>query len=56
MNLEKNLFFFLNLEKYHASQNTFKKIISEKQQITDIHKINSHILNFYELRIAAALF
>ena len=49
MYLEKNLTIcFSNLEKHCASQNTFKTVISEKQEIINIHEINSHILNFYE--------
>ena len=48
MDLEKTLIRFFKLRKTPASQNTVKTIISEKQEITDIHKINSHILNFYK--------
>ena len=39
---------FFNLEKYHASQYTVNTITSEKQEITDIHEINCHMLNLYK--------
>ena len=47
VNLKKNLTLvkFRNAQ-YH--QKYSQTIISEKQDITDIHILNSHILNFYE--------
>ena len=45
VNLKKNL----TLVKFRNAQYLQKysqTIISEKQEITDIHEINSHILNF----------
>ena len=43
---KENIFF--NLEKYHAAQYTANTITSEKQEITDIHEINCHMLNLYK--------
>ena len=45
---EKSNKYFLNLEKHRASQNTVKKIISDKKEITDIGRINDKILSFYK--------
>ena len=42
---EKSNKFFLNLE---ATQSVVRKVISNEQEITDISKINNHILQFYQ--------
>ena len=42
MNLAKNL------TNYRATQSIVHKIISNEQEITDISKINNHILQFYQ--------
>ena len=42
---EKSNKFFLNLE---ATQSVVRKVISNEQEITDISKINDHILQFYQ--------
>ena len=51
MILGRNLisfFFFLNLGKYLASDNTIKRVIYDDQEVTDHQKINSHIFSFYK--------
>ena len=48
MNLAKNLTNSLNLEANHAAQSVVCKVISNEQEITDISKINNHILQFYQ--------
>ena len=40
--------FFLNLEANRTTQNVARKVISNKQEITDTCKINNHILQFYQ--------
>ena len=45
VNLKKNLT-LLKFRKAQYIQKYSQTIISEKQEITDIHEINSHILNF----------
>ena len=45
VNLKKNLT-LLKFRKAQYLQKYSQTIISEKQEITDIHEINSHILNF----------
>ena len=45
---EKSNKFFLNLEATRATQSVVRKVISNKQEITDIFKINNHILQFYQ--------
>ena len=39
--------FFLNLEANRATQCVVRKVISNEQEITDISKMNNHILEFY---------
>ena len=43
-----SFFFFLNLGKYLASDNTIKRVIYDDQEVTDHQKINSHIFSFYK--------
>ena len=45
---EKSNKFFMNLEKYRASQNTIRKVIHHAQEITDHLKTNNHIFSFYQ--------
>ena len=45
---EKSNKFFLNLEPNRATQSVVRKVISNEQEITDISKINNHILQFYQ--------
>ena len=45
VNLKKNLT-LLKFRKAQYLQKYSQTIISEKQEINDIHEINSHILNF----------
>ena len=45
---EKSNKFFLNLEKKRGSKNTIRKIISEKEEITDLQEINRKIFSFYQ--------
>ena len=40
--------FFVNLEANRATQSVIHKVISNEQEITDISKINNHILQFYQ--------
>ena len=40
--------FFLNIEANRAAQSVVRKVISNEQEITDISKINNHILQFYQ--------
>ena len=40
--------FVLNLEAGRATQSVVGKVISNKQEITGISKINYHILQFYQ--------
>ena len=48
INLARNrIQFFLNLEKYHASYNTIRKVIHNAPEVTDLKK-NNHIFSFYE--------
>ena len=45
---EKSNKFFLNLEANRAAQSVVRKVISNEQEITDISRINNHILQFYQ--------
>ena len=45
---EKSKKFFLNLDVNRATQSVVRKVISNEQEITDISKINNHILQFYQ--------
>ena len=45
---EKSNKFFLNLETNRTTQNVARKVISNKQEITDTCKKNNHILQFYQ--------
>ena len=45
---EKSNKFFLNLEANRATQKVVRKVISNEQEITDVSKINNHILQFYQ--------
>ena len=45
---EKSNKFFLNLEANRAKQSVVRKVISNEQEITNISKINDHILQFYQ--------
>ena len=38
----------MNLEANRATQSVVCKVISNEQEITDISKINNHILQFYQ--------
>ena len=38
----------MNLEANRATQSVVRKVISNEQKITDISKINNHILQFYQ--------
>ena len=38
----------MNLEANRATQSVVRKVISNEQEITDISKINNHILQFYQ--------
>ena len=40
--------FFLNLKANCATQSVIRKVISKEQEITEISKINNHILQFYQ--------
>ena len=44
---EKSNKYFLNLEKYRASQNVLHKICVESQEITNLQNVNSAICEFF---------
>ena len=47
-NGEKATKFFLNLEKYHATQGCLHTIIENKKELNDLHQIKEALHNFYQ--------
>ena len=47
-NGEKPTKFFLNLEKYHATQGCLRTVIVNKKELNDSQQINDGLYNFYQ--------
>ena len=47
-NGEKSTKFFLNLEKYRATQGCLRTIIENKKELNDSQQINDALYNFYQ--------
>ena len=47
-NGEKSTKFFLNLEKYRATQGCIRSIIEKKKELNDSQQINDALYNFYQ--------
>ena len=47
-NGEKSTKFFLNLEKYRATQGYLRTIISNKKELNNSQQINDALYNFYQ--------
>ena len=47
-NGEKSTKFFLNLEKYRATQGCIRSIIEDKKELNDSQQINDALYNFYQ--------
>ena len=47
-NGEKSTKFFLNLEKYRATQGCLRNIIVNKEELHDSQRINDALCNFYQ--------
>ena len=45
---EKSTKFFLNLEKYHATQSHIRSILVDGKELTDRDKINTQLVLFYK--------
>ena len=48
-NEKKSTKFFLNLEKYHATQGCLRTVIVNTKELNDSQQINDALYNFYQI-------